>query len=474
MTGPAAVVWDDGLTRYDFGPEHPFNPVRIRLTMELAGSLGVLAAPAVTMVVPSPATDGELETVHDGEYIEAVRHAGHALTPDLSFGLGTPDDPVFEGMHEAAALGVGATLAAARSIWSGGATHAVNIAGGHHHAMRRTASGFCVYNDLAVAIKWLLAAGAERVAYVDVDVHHGDGVQAAFYDDPRVLTISLHEHPITLFPGTGLPSEAGTGDGTGYAVNVALPAGTGDAGWLRAFDAVVPPLLRAFKPTVLVSQHGCDSHRLDPLAHLELSVDAQRRTQVMLHDLAHELCAGRWLSTGGGGYALVQVVPRTWTHLLAIVAGEPIHPAIATPAQWRELARSLTGETAPLTMTDGASASYLSFASGMDPGDPVDRAIMRTRGAVFAAHGLAPQLSPGWSPQNRPVAGPIRDRIRPAGCGPLNAVTCFYMCFSGGIISAPEGARVCSRPKGKNNEAIRGTCSFPYGTYSGIRTLLVR
>ena len=128
------------------------------------------------------------------------------------------------------------------------------------------------------------------MAYVDIDVHHGDGVQAAFYDDPRVLTISLHEHPATLFPGTGLPGETGVGDGEGYAVNVALPAGTGDAGWLRAFDAVVPPLLRAFKPTVLVSQHGCDSHRLDPLAHLELTVDGQRRAQVMLHDLAHELC----------------------------------------------------------------------------------------------------------------------------------------------------------------------------------------
>jgi acetoin utilization protein AcuC len=285
---------------------------------------------------------------------------------------------------------VGATTAAARSVWSGAATHAVSIAGGHHHAMRRAASGFCLYNDLAVAIKWLLAAGAERVAYVDVDVHHGDGVQAAFYDDPRVLTISLHEHPLTLFPGTGLPGESGTGDGTGYAVNVPLPAGTGDGGWLRAFDAVVPPLLRAFKPTVLVSQHGCDSHRLDPLAHLELSVDAQRRTQVMLHDLAHELCEGRWLATGGGGYALVQVVPRTWTHLLAVAAGEPLDPATDTPARWRELARSLVGETAPPTMTDDAPASYLSFASGMDPGDPVDRAIMRTRGAVFAAHGLAP------------------------------------------------------------------------------------
>jgi acetoin utilization protein AcuC len=229
------------------------------------------------------------------------------------------------------------------------------------------------------------------VAYVDTDVHHGDGVQAAFYDDPRVLTISLHEHPITLFPGTGLPGETGVGDGAGYAVNVALPAGTGDAGWLRAFDAIVPPLLRSFKPTVLVSQHGCDSHRLDPLAHLELTVDAQRYTQVMLHDLAHELCDGRWLSTGGGGYALVQVVPRTWTHLLAIAAGEPLDPATATPARWRELARSLVGETAPLSMTDGAPASYLSFASGIDPGDPVDRAIMRTRAAAFAAHGLLPQ-----------------------------------------------------------------------------------
>jgi len=388
LSGSVAIVWDEALTRYDFGPGHPFDPVRIRLTMELAGALGVLAAPSVTMVSPSPATDGELATVHDDEYIEAVRRAGRTLTQDLRFGLGTEDDPVFEGMHEASALVAGATLAAAKSVWSGEAAHGVNVAGGHHHAMRKAASGFCVYNDLAVAIKWLLAAGAERVAYVDVDVHHGDGVQAAFYDDPRVLTISLHEHPITLFPGTGLPGETGTGDGAGYAVNVALPAGTGDAGWLRAFDAIVPPLLRAFKPTVLVSQHGCDSHRLDPLAHLELSVDAQRRTQLMLHDLAHELCEGRWLSTGGGGYALVEVVPRTWTHLLAVAAGEPIDPETATPGRWRELARSLAGETAPLSMTDGASASYLSFASGMDPADPVDRAIMRTRSAVFASHGL--------------------------------------------------------------------------------------
>jgi acetoin utilization protein AcuC len=401
MNGPTVVVWDEALTRYDFGPGHPFDPVRLRLTMELAAELGVLTAPSVSLVSPSPATDGAIESVHDHDYIEAVRRAGRTLAPDLRYGLGTPDDPVFEGMHEAAALVVGATTGAAQSVWSGDALHAVNIAGGHHHAMRRSASGFCIYNDLAVAIKWLLANGAERVAYVDLDVHHGDGVQAAFYDDPRVLTISLHEHPETLFPGTGLPGETGTVAGEGYAVNVALPAGTGDAGWLRALDAVVPPLLRAFKPTVLVSQHGCDSHRLDPLANLELTIDAQRRAQVILHDLAHELCEGRWLATGGGGYALVQVVPRIWTHLLAIAAGAPVDPEAATPERWRELARSVTGETAPLTMTDGSAARYVAFSSGADPSDPVDRAIMRTRTAIFPAHGLLPQLSSAAGP---PVA----------------------------------------------------------------------
>ena len=389
MSGSAAVVWDDGVTGYDFGPGHPFDPVRWRLTMELARELGVLDGPGVTMVSPVPATDAELETVHDPGYIEAVRRAGSELAPEPRFGLGTDDNPVFPGMHEAAALVAGATLAAARAVWSGTSSHAVNVAGGHHHAMRAAASGFCVYNDLAAAIRWLLAAGAERVAYVDLDVHHGDGVQAAFYDDPRVLTVSLHQHPATLFPGTGLPGETGAGAGDGYAVNVALPPGTGDAGWLRALDAVAVPLLRAFKPEVLVTQHGCDSHRLDPLAHLELSVDGQRQAQLILHQLAHELCDGRWVATGGGGYALVQVVPRTWAHLVAVAAGAPLDPETATPIRWRELASALVGETAPLTMTDGAPTRFAPFTSGMDPADPVDRAIARTRSAVFPSHGLA-------------------------------------------------------------------------------------
>lgn len=392
MSGSLAVAWDDALTHYDFGPGHPMAPVRVALTIALARSLGVLDNPSVTMLPPPPATDAELETVHDGDYIEAVRRAGRELRPDPEFGLGTPDDPVFEGMHEASALVAGATLAAARAMWSGSALHAASISGGLHHAMRRAASGFCVYNDPAIAIKWLLSEGAERVAYVDTDVHHGDGVQAAFYDDPRVLTISLHEHPATLFPGTGLPGDTGTGAGEGYAVNVALPAGTGDRGWLRAFGAVVPDLVRAFRPTVLVTQHGCDSHALDPLAHLELSVDAQRAAAVMLHDLAHEVCDGKWLATGGGGYAVVQVVPRTWTHLLAVAAGSPVDPGTEIPAKWRDMARMLTGETAPSTMTDGAPTTYASFSSGYDPGDPGDRAIMRTRSAVFAHHGLVAHL----------------------------------------------------------------------------------
>src|ERR1700721_836302 len=185
MSGSAVVTWDEALTRYDFGPGHPFDPVRLRLTMGLASALGGLSSPAGAVVPPSPPTGRALATVHDEDYIEAVRRAGRTLAPDLRYGLGTADDPVFEGMHEAAALVVGATTSAARSVWSGDAVHAVRVAGGHHHAMRASASGFCVYNDLAVAIRWLLAAGAERVAYVDLDVHHGDGVQAAFYDDPR-------------------------------------------------------------------------------------------------------------------------------------------------------------------------------------------------------------------------------------------------------------------------------------------------
>ncbi|TMR08835.1 acetoin utilization protein AcuC [Nonomuraea turkmeniaca] len=385
MSRSARVIWDDALTAYNFGPSHPLAPVRVELTMALARSLGVLDK--VEMAGCEPASDDELAMVHKRDYIEGVKRVSASGLPDLGCGLGTADNPAFRGVHEASALIAGASLAAARAVWEGTAEHAINVAGGLHHAMPSAASGFCVYNDPALAIAWLLAQGAGKIAYVDVDVHHGDGVQAMFYDDPRVLTISLHESPRTLFPGTGFPEETGAG---GTAVNVALPAGCGDAGWLRAFHAVVPPLLHEFRPDVLVTQHGCDSHALDPLANLMLSVDGQRAAYAALHRLAHETAGGRWIATGGGGYELVQVVPRAWTHLIAELAGHPLDPATPTSQEWRTLVRERTGETAPLTMTDGRSPEFHDLSGGYDPADPIDRAVMATRNAVFPLHGLDP------------------------------------------------------------------------------------
>jgi acetoin utilization protein AcuC len=386
------LAWDERLTSYDFGPGHPLAPVRVELTIALARALRVLDTPAVSVVPAEAASDAELELVHDPGYIAAVRQAGSGgLWGGFgAYGLGTPDNPVFRGMHEASALVAGATLAAARAVWSAQPGHGASIAGGLHHAMAGRASGFCVYNDPAIAIAWLLREGAQRVSYVDIDVHHGDGVQAAFYHDPRVLTVSLHQDPVTLFPGTGYPAETGGPGAEGTAVNVALPPGTGDAGWLRAFHAIVPPLLRAFGPEVLVSQHGCDTHRLDPLASLELTVDGQRAAHAALHALAHQTAGGRWLLTGGGGYALVEVVPRTWTHLLAEASGQPIGPDTPTPPQWRAYAEQRAGRPAPASMTDGASASWRDFDTGWDPGDRVDQAIIATRQAVFPLHGLWP------------------------------------------------------------------------------------
>lgn len=397
MSDSTLVLWDEVFTSYDFGPSHPLRPLRLELTMALAGQLGVLERPGVRVQAPHPADDDLLALVHDPLYVAAVKRAPDDLVGRLSlrWGLGTGDNPVFPAMHEASALVVGASVNAAAAVWEGAAQHAVNLSGGLHHAMRDQASGFCVYDDPAVAIAWLLAQGATRVAYVDVDVHHGDGVEAAFYDDPRVLTVSLHESGRTLFPGSGWPDQVGGAAALGTNVNVALPMGTGDAGWLRAFDAVVSPVLRAFAPQVLVSQHGCDTHALDPLAHLLLSVDGQRASYAALHALAHELCEGRWVAVGGGGYEPVQVVPRAWTHLLAEVSGGgPVHGA--TPGDWRELAGRKGGEHAPTTLTDGSDLTFRPWEGGPgDHDDGVDVAVRLTRDAVFPQLGLDPMVAQG-------------------------------------------------------------------------------
>ena len=390
MSRSLGVSWDERLIGYDFGPGHPLAPIRVDLTIALARAFGLLDRPDVEVLSVEPATDAELMLVHTPEYLDAVRRAGETMTPDLVHGLGTMDDPLFRGMHEATSLVAGATLAAVQSVHEGRNEHAVNVAGGLHHAMAATASGFCIYNDPAIAIAWLLAQGVQRIAYIDIDVHHGDGVQAAFWDDPRVLTISQHESGRTLFPGTGFPEEIGAAGAEGSAVNVALPAGTGDDGWLRALHAVALPLVRRFSPEFLVTQHGCDSHALDPLANLLVSVDGQRRAHAALHQLAHEVCDGRWLATGGGGYELVRVVPRTWTHLLAEAAGVPIDPEMDTPQEWRDVVLAKAGVHAPTHMTDGRPAEFAPWTPAGT--DRVDEAIAATRAAVFPRHGLDPSV----------------------------------------------------------------------------------
>ncbi|MDN3295625.1 acetoin utilization protein AcuC [Streptomyces ficellus] len=391
MSGRALLMWDDGLTGYDFGPGHPMDPVRLALTMGLVRAYELDRR--VNVVAAKPAGDSTLRLVHREDYVAAVRAASaNPRAADQAYGLGTMDDPAFPGMHEASALIAGQSVGAADAVWRGDAAHAVNFAGGLHHAMPGSAAGFCVYNDAALAIARLLELGAERVAYVDVDVHHGDGVQAAFWEDPRVLTVSLHEHPGTLFPGTGWPEETGAaGAAEGGAVNVALPAGTGDAGWLRAFHAVVPELLADFRPQVLVTQHGADTHFEDPLAHLAVSLDAQRAVQAACHELAHAYADGRWVALGGGGYAVVDVVPRSWTHLVGIAADAPVEPESVIPSSWRDEVYARTRQLAPGRMTDGRwPVSWRAWDEGYDPADRLDQAVLATRRAAFPLRGLLP------------------------------------------------------------------------------------
>ncbi|MFJ5861063.1 acetoin utilization protein AcuC [Pseudarthrobacter sp. NPDC092439] len=388
---PTVVVWSPDMTAYNFGAGHPMAPERMDLTARLARSLGLFDLAHVDVAAPGVASDPELETVHSPEFVAAVRRvSAHPDRHDHERGLGTEDDPAFAGMHEAAARLAGGSLLAASRILDGSALHAVNFGGGMHHASRSRASGFCIYNDAALAIQRLLDGGIQRVAYIDVDAHHGDGTESIFWDDPRVLTISLHESGLTLFPGTGFANETGGAPAEGTAVNVALPAGTGDAGWLRAFYAVVPQLIAAFDPDAIVSQHGCDSHRDDPLTHLNLSVDGQREAATAVGNLAERHCGGRWIATGGGGYSVLDVVPRSWSHLVAIAAARPVPVRTPVPQDWRRYVEEKFGTAAPRLMGDDVELWWRSWEVGFDPNDAVDRTIMATRKAVFPLHGLDP------------------------------------------------------------------------------------
>ena len=377
------LVWygDDG-PRYDHGPQHPLRFPRVVLTRELIGAYGLVDGTRVVETPARDASDDELLLVHTEEYVDAVRRAGHGEKgPWWQFGFGPGDNPIFPDMHEAAARVAGASLVAAEAVLSGRAEHAFNPAGGLHHAMRSRASGFCVYDDPAVAIAWLLSRGVERIAYVDVDVHHGDGPQEIFYEDPRVLTISVHQTGASLFPGTGFVEEMGAGDAIGMAVNIPLPAFTGEGLWLDAFRSVVVPLVEAWEPGVLVTQLGCDTHHTDPLANLALTTGAYRETARLLHDLAHRAAGGKWLATGGGGYQWANVVPRAWTIYFAEMAGAEIPDEL--PESWVELATSTAGHSVPATLTDPAVQG-----AGGDRA-AVDQVVADVRRLIFPRHGLS-------------------------------------------------------------------------------------
>lgn len=390
MSGRAQLMWDETVTGYDFGPRHPMDPVRLTLTRGLISAYGVDRQLKVTGA--KPAGDSTLRLVHRQDYVDAVKAvSADPASADGSYGLGTDDDPAFAGMHEVSAAIAGLSVGAAEAVWRGEAEHAVNFSGGLHHAMPGAASGFCVYNDAALAIARLLELGAERVAYVDTDVHHGDGVEAAFWEDPRVLTVSLHEHPRTLFPHTGWPEETGGPGAEGSSVN--LPLLYRDR---RRRVAAGLPRRRAraaggVPPQVLVTQHGADTHFEDPLAHFAISLDAQRAVQLACHGLAHDHADGRWVALGGGGYAVVDVVPRAWTHLAAVAAGQPIPPESMIPEEWKQLVYARTRQPGPMRMTDGRwPVSYRDWQGGYDPADRLDQAVLATRKAAFPQRGLLP------------------------------------------------------------------------------------
>lgn len=311
-----AFIYSDRFSSYYYGANHPMKPVRLRLTYELIQELGLAALPGSTIVEARKASEKEILLFHTSEYLRVLKEANGGLIPvdGPAHGLGFGDNPVFSGVYDWSCYSTGASVQAASLVESNEAGIAFNIAGGLHHAMPGRASGFCYINDAAVAIRHLVSLG-KRVAYVDIDAHHGDGVEYAFYDTDKVLTISIHESGQWLFPGTGLVTDTGIGEGRGYSVNMPLPPGTCDELYLRVFDEVVPPFIDAFKPDIIVTQLGVDSFETDPITHLSLTT------------LSFEPMVKRfrsfglpWVALGGGGYDLSNV-SRAWTLAWAIMNG---------------------------------------------------------------------------------------------------------------------------------------------------------
>ena len=332
---PVALVTVEDIARaYDFGSSHPLRPERVLLTYENIRAAGLMDLAHVREIPSRSATDDEILAVHDRDFVSMVKAIDAGSEDErrgLEFGLGTPDNPIFAGMHSASAAVCGASITAAEAVSSGLVDHAFNPAGGLHHARRREASGFCIYDDPAAAIAKVLELHPDwRVMYVDVDVHHGDGVQWIFYEDPRVLTVSFHQSGRYLYPGTGFEEEIGLGDARGTSANIPLMPRTGNDDYLWALEEVVPPLAEVFRPNLLLTQLGADTHHGDPLADLALTMTAYPRMARILHETADRHAGGKWVATGGGGYQAETVVPKVWTIHFAEMCGAPE----LVPTEW--------------------------------------------------------------------------------------------------------------------------------------------
>lgn len=321
----SAFVFSEDLLQYKFNDTHPFNPKRLALAVDLLQSCNMLAQD--DFVSPGKATDKDLALIHDPSYIDIVKSLSHSkadLQKAQAYGLGTEDTPIFEGMHDAALGVVGATLTCVDLIMNQQVDHALNLSGGLHHGLRNRGSGFCVYNDVSIAIKKLIETYKQRVLYIDTDAHHGDGVQWTFYDNPDVCKYSIHETGRYLFPGTGEVEERGSGKGYGYTFNLPVDAFTEDDSWLEIFEKSVNEVAAFFKPDIIVSQHGVDAHVFDPLTHLCLSMKSYKKMPEIIHQLAHQYANGKWIALGGGGYDIYRVVPRAWSMLWMEMTGQTL------------------------------------------------------------------------------------------------------------------------------------------------------
>ena len=326
MAARTALIYSHDFNRFSYGDEHPFNIRRFVLAFELMRQYGLTDLPGAAIRDCPRVAEEDLLTFHTSDYLVRLKEFSNSDVPraDFRYGLGDLDNPVFRGLYDWACLGTGGTVEAARLVTEEGYDIAFNLAGGWHHAHRSKASGFSYLNDAAVAINRLLAKGL-RVAYLDIDAHHGDGVQEAFYDDDRVLTVSIHESGIYFFPGTGFENETGSGRGTGYSVNVPLMAHSDDALFMKAFDEVAYPLIAAFNPDVLVTQLGADTFRTDPLTRLEITTHSYTYILRKLKALRIP-----WVAVGGGGYNLVNVA-RAWTLAWGVMNGIELPPRLPEP-----------------------------------------------------------------------------------------------------------------------------------------------